>query len=113
SFVATGRSAASLVRRTPVLLLILAISASWGAWSEAYDRLGLAHLIRDIDLPSFGGFSYVLWFGAIAAASLVLSLLVATRLNARLERASRRTVTRTLLIANVALIVTVWAFALA
>jgi len=52
---ATGRAGARLVRRTPVLLLILAISAFWGAWSEAYDRLGEAHVIRDVGLPSFVG----------------------------------------------------------
>ena len=31
-----------------MLLLILAISASWGAWSEGYDRLAEAHVIRDV-----------------------------------------------------------------
>ncbi len=110
---ATGRAGAGLVRRTPVLLLLLGISAFWGAWSEAYDRLGEAHVIRDVGLPSFAGLSFVVWFGVISAASLLLSLLVARPANRRLARAGRQTVTRVLLVADVALVGTVVAFGLA
>jgi MFS transporter, DHA3 family, tetracycline resistance protein len=110
---ATGRAGARLVRRTPVLLLILAISAFWGAWSEAYDRLGEAHVIRDVGLPSFVGLSFVVWFGVISAASLFLSLLVARPANRRLEHAQRQTITRVLLFADIALIAIVVVFGLA
>jgi len=113
TFLATGRAGARLVRATPILLLIVAITFFWGAWSEAYDRLGEAHLIRDVGLPSFAGFSFVVWFGVIAAASLLLALLVARPVNRRLEHASRLTVTRVLLFANAALVGTVMVFGLA
>ena len=113
AMVATGRAGARLVRRTPVLLLILAISAFYGAWSEAYDRLGEAHVIRDVGLPSFAGLSFIVWFGVISAASLLLSLLVARPANRRLEHAPRQTITRVLLFADVALIATVAIFGLA
>jgi DHA3 family tetracycline resistance protein-like MFS transporter len=113
AFTATGRAGARLVRQTPVLLLIIAITASWGAWSEAYDRLGEAHILRDVGLPSFAGFSFVVWFGVISAASLLLSLLVARPANRRLATAERRTVTRILLFADIALIGAVAVFALA
>src|SRR5439155_15298966 len=113
SFTTTGRAGARLVRQTPVLLLILAITASWGAWSEAYDRLGEAHIIRDVGLPSFAGFSFVVWFGVISAASLLLALFVARPANRRLQNAPRQTVTRVLLFADVALIAGVTVFALA
>ena len=109
----TGRSGAKLVRRTPVLLLILAISASWGAWSEGYDRLADAHVIRDVGLPSFAGFSFIVWFGVISAASLVLAIFVARPVNRRLEHAGQLTVTRALLALNGALIATVVVFGLA
>ena len=64
-------------------------------------------------MPDFGGLSYIVWFGVIAAASLVLSLLIAQPVNRRLEAAPRQTVTRVLLFANIALIATVITFALA
>jgi DHA3 family tetracycline resistance protein-like MFS transporter len=109
----TGRSGARLVRRTPVLLLILAISAFWGAWSEAYDRLAQAHVIRDVHLPHFAGLSFIVWFGVISAASLLLSLAVARPANRRLAHAGRQTVTRVLLAADVALVATVVVFGIA
>lgn len=113
TMVGTGRAGARLVRRTPVLLLILAISAFWGAWSEAFDRLGEAHVIRDVGLPSFAGLSFIVWFGVISAASLLLSLLVARPANRRLSEAPRQTITRVLLFADLALIATVVVFGLA
>jgi hypothetical protein len=109
----TGRTGARLVRQTPLLLLILGISASWGAWSEGYDRLSEAHIIRDVGLPSFFGLSFIVWFGLIYAASLLLSIFVARPANRRLEQAEPATVTKTLLVLNAALIGTVVAFGLA
>ena len=113
SMVATGVAGASLVRRTPVLLLILAITACWGAWSEAFDRLSEAHIIRDVGLPHIAGVSFVVWFGVISAASLLLSLAVARPLNRRLSDAPRQKVTRVLLVCNVILIGAGVVFALA
>ena len=109
----TGRTGARLVRQTPLLLLILGISASWGAWSEGYDRLSEAHIIRDVGLPSFFGLSFIVWFGLIYAASLLLSIFVARPANRRLEQAEPATVTKTLLLLNAALIGTVVVFGLA
>ena len=109
----TGRTGARLVRQTPLLLLILGISASWGAWSEGYDRLSEAHIIRDVGLPSFFGLSFIVWFGLIYAASLLLSIFVARPANRRFGQAEPATVTKTLLLLNAALIGTVVVFGLA
>jgi DHA3 family tetracycline resistance protein-like MFS transporter len=92
----TGKAGALLVRATPVLLLIMAISAFAGAWSEGWDRLNEAHLLRDVGLPSFLGTGSVVWFGVIAVCGIALSIAVARPANRRLESASRRTVTRVL-----------------
>jgi MFS family permease len=109
----TGRTGARLVRQTPLLLLILGISASWGAWSEGYDRLSEAHIIRDVGLPSFFGLSFIVWFGLIYATTLLLSIFVARPANRRLEQAEPATITKTLLVLNAALIGTVVVFGLA
>ena len=111
--VRTGLTGARLVRRRPLLLLILAISASWGAWSEGYDRLSDAHLLRDVGLPSFFGLSFVVWFGLISAASLLLAIFVARPANRRLEQVGQLTVTWVLLALDVVLIVSVVLFGLA
>jgi DHA3 family tetracycline resistance protein-like MFS transporter len=109
----TGLTGARLVRRRPVLLLILAISASWGAWSEGYDRLSDAHLLRDVGLPSFFGLSFVVWFGLISAASLVLAIFVARPANRRLEQVGQLTVTWVLVVLDIVLIASVVVFGLA
>ena len=111
--VRTGLTGARLVRRRPLLLLILAISASWGAWSEGYDRLSDAHLLRDVGLPSFFGLSFVVWFGLISAASLLLAICVARPANRRLEQVGQLTVTWVLLALDVVLIASVVLFGLA
>jgi DHA3 family tetracycline resistance protein-like MFS transporter len=111
--VRTGLTGARLVRRRPLLLLILAISASWGAWSEGYDRLSDAHLLRDVGLPSFFGLSFVVWFGLISAASLLLAIFVARPANRRLEQVGQLTVTWVLLALDVVLISSVVLFGLA
>jgi len=111
--VRTGLTGARLVRRRPLLLLILAISASWGAWSEGYDRLSDAHLLRDVGLPSFLGLSFVVWFGLISAASLLLAIFVARPANRRLEQVGQLTVTWVLLALDVVLIASVVLFGLA
>jgi len=111
--VRTGLTGARLVRRRPLLLLILAISASWGAWSEGYDRLSDAHLLRDVGLPSFFGLSFVVWFGLISAASLLLAIFVARPANRRLEQVGQLTVTWVLLGLDVVLIASVVLFGLA
>lgn len=111
--VRTGLTGARLVRRRPLLLLILAISASWGAWSEGYDRLSDAHLLRDVGLPSFFGLSFVVWFGLISAAALLLAIFVARPVNRRLEQVGQLTVTWVLLALDVVLIASVVLFGLA
>lgn len=113
SMARTGQTGARLVRRTPVLLLLLSVAAFWGAWSEAYDRLWEANMLRNVGLPSFAGFSYVVWFGLIAAVSLGLIILVARPLNRRLEQAGQAVVTKFLLGLDVLLIVSVAVFGLA
>ena len=109
----TGRAGALLVRTTPVLLLIMAISAFSGAWSEAWDRLNEAHLLRDVGLPSFLGSGSVVWFGVIAVCGIALSIVVARPVNRRLELAPRRTVARVLVTLDIVLMGAAVVFALA
>src|SRR5205807_8928165 len=92
-----------LVRTTRVLLLIMAFSAFAGAWSDGWDRLNEAHLLRDVGLPSFLGAGSVVWFGVIAVCGIALSIAVARPVNRRLEHVSRRTVTQVLLALEAAL----------
>ena len=92
----TGRTGARLVRSRPVLLAILGIAAFGGMWSESYDRLWQAHVIRDVGLPSVGGFEPVVWFGIFGIVGLLLAIAVARPLGRRLVDVPREQLARTL-----------------
>jgi len=44
-----------LVRVHPALLTIFGIGLFYGLYSEGYDRLSMAHVLKDMTLPSLGG----------------------------------------------------------
>lgn len=73
----TTREARQLVRRQPILLLLLGIALFYGLYSEGFDRLWTAHLMQDFGLPWFDKVDPVLWFGMIRAVLLVASLTAA------------------------------------
>lgn len=110
--VATARAGARLVCRTPLLVLVLGISAAWGASSESFDRLWEAHFLTEIGLPDIG-VDTVVWFGIIGVASLLVSLLVSTWLIRRLEHLNRAAMARVLLGFNIGLLAALVVFALA
>lgn len=70
----TLRQGVRLVRRSPVLLTILAIAAFAGMSSEGFDRLNVAHFLQDFTVPPFGPLNPVVWFGAMSAMATLLSL---------------------------------------
>jgi DHA3 family tetracycline resistance protein-like MFS transporter len=100
----TGRTGARLVRSRPVLLAILGISAFGGMWSESYDRLWQAHVIRDVGLPSLGGFEPVVWFGLFGIVGLLLAIAVARPLGRRLVDVPREQLARALFRLDVVLV---------
>ena len=97
----------------PALLAILGIAAFAGMWSEGYDRLWQAHFLEDVGLPSVGGLDPVVWFGVLAAVTVVLSLVVAQPLGARLEHAGREALARHLFWFDAILLVSAVGFGLA
>jgi DHA3 family tetracycline resistance protein-like MFS transporter len=109
----TVRDGGRLIRARPILLLIVAITFFGGMWSEAVDRLWEAHFLLDVGLPGFAGLDPIVWFGVMAAGSLLLALLVAQPLVPRFERAGRRGMARTLLVLDANLIIGTLAFAFA
>ncbi len=66
-----------VVRSRPMIIGFVTISIVFGAYAEAFDRLGDAHFLIDFNLPSRGNLDPVVWFGIISAGSQVLSFVVA------------------------------------
>ncbi|MFC3745386.1 MFS transporter [Paenibacillus sp. GCM10012306] len=67
-------SGAGMIRRHPVLLMLLLVTVFSGAASEGYDRLWQAHLITDIGFPAGITASVAVWVGLISLLSTLVSL---------------------------------------
>ncbi len=63
-----------LVRSRRALVTVLLVGLFFGLYSEGFDRLWTPHLLRDVGLPALGIVKPVVWFGAIAIATQILSL---------------------------------------
>ena len=63
----TTRDGVRLIRRRPILLTFLGITLLYGAFSEGFDRLQVAHLVDNFRFPALGSFQPVVWFGIISA----------------------------------------------
>ncbi|MGH3094078.1 MAG: MFS transporter, partial [Gaiellaceae bacterium] len=113
SMARTARHGGRLVRARPVLLLIVGIAFFGGMWSESVDRLWEAHFLVEIGIPELAGLDPIVWFGILNAGTLLLALAVAQPLVRRFERAGTRTMARTLLGLDAALIAGTLTFAFA
>lgn len=82
-------------------------------WSEGFDRLWEAQLLREVGVPRLAGLDPVVWFGILSAGALLLALAVAQPLVRRFERADRAAMARSLLALDAVLIAGTLAFALA
>ena len=110
---ATARDGAGLIRRTPILLLVLGIFVFTGAFEEGFDRLWEAQLLLEVGLPELGPLGDVAWFGILAAATLVLSFAVAGPLVRRVEAFDNARLARLLLVLHGVLMLCALGFALA
>jgi DHA3 family tetracycline resistance protein-like MFS transporter len=110
--VETARAGGRYVRRAPVLLLLVGITLIGGIGAEAFDRLKEAHFIRDVGLPSAGGFEPIVWFAGFSVVSMVFGFFVLGRLQKRFERVGTDGLARLLLAATALVIVGLLAFAL-
>lgn len=85
----------------------------FGTFSEGYDRLGAAHLLRDFAFVESTGFSAVVIFGAMAAAGTLLAIGVVALAERFVDTNSARQLALALSMATTFIILCVVTFALA
>jgi len=88
------------VRRSRLIVIILAITVVWGLSGEGIDRLNQVHFLRDVGLPNFAGLSPVLWFGVISGGSTLIGIATTRTLRRHLDLQDHRQVTRMLFAAT-------------
>lgn len=109
----TARQGGSLIRRSPLLLLIAAIAFVLGASDEGFDRLWEAQFLVEVGVPGFGGLDQVVWFGVLAAGATLLAILVAQPLARRLSALGPAAMAKTLLVSDALRVLALLAFAFA
>jgi len=109
----TGAQGGRLIRRRPMLLLIVGIAFFVGMWGEGFDRLWEAHFLVDVGVPGFGDLDPIVWFGVLNAGVLLLAIFVAHPLRRRFESLDRIGMTKMLLLCDALMIVGTLAFAFA
>lgn len=109
----TLTAGAKMVRARPTLLAILGIGLFFGLYSEGYDRLGDAHLLKSFALPDFGPLQPVAWMGLIGIIGGLLAILAARVMEKRLDMTRSRSLGRASFALSGLMIASLIAFALA
>ena len=109
----TARQGGTLIRRNPLLLMIVGIGFFLGMSDEGFDRLWEAHFLLDVGVPGFAGLDQVVWFGILAAGATLIAILVARPFSTRLAAQGPAGMARTLLVLDALRVVGLLAFAFA
>jgi MFS transporter, DHA3 family, tetracycline resistance protein len=69
----TFRAGTRVIRASPVLLMLVAVTLLFGAFSESYDRLWTPHLLNNVSFPLISGVALpeVIWFGMLSMVGLL------------------------------------------
>ncbi|HVU12872.1 MAG TPA: MFS transporter [Phototrophicaceae bacterium] len=102
-----------LIRLRPTLLTLAAVTLVLGLYSEGYDRLWQAHLLRDFTLPALDSLSPVVWFGIINIVTMLLAALANEIVRRRLNMNQQRALAAVLIAAHAAMVAALLILALA
>jgi MFS transporter, DHA3 family, tetracycline resistance protein len=92
------RSAHRAIVAVPGLVLLFGMTFFAGLWSESFDRLWGAFLLRDIRFPDVAGLHPAMWFSLIACAVAILGLGATEVAKRRTERLGPDSVVGALLV---------------
>ncbi len=101
----------SLVRHSPLLMTVFAITAFYGMASEGFDRLWVKHFFDNLGFPGLWDLEPVVWFGVIRMGYTIIGIGVMEVVRRRIDPSSHRMVSRTLALINVLLVATIVVFA--
>ena len=101
-----------VIRGSAALMLLVAVGVVFGAFSEGYDRLSAAHLLRNLDLEAASGIRPVDAFGAMTALGILASIGVVMLAERFVDTSQTQIIRRVLSGVTIMIIGCVLAFAL-
>jgi DHA3 family tetracycline resistance protein-like MFS transporter len=109
----TFREGVKVMRAKPILLTLTLASLVNGLYSEGYDRLGTAHLVRSIGFPAVFGtqFQEVQWIGAISIVGALIGIGMNEIVRRKVDLNSDAQAARWLIVGTVILSISILAFA--
>jgi MFS transporter, DHA3 family, tetracycline resistance protein len=81
----TFKGGLAQVRMRPALRRVILLGLVFGAFTEGFDRLSVAHMIRDIGVPQVGGLGPQVWLGGLMMIEGLIVMVVLGRIGGRLE----------------------------
>ncbi len=108
----TFMSGINVVRHSSTLLLLMVVGIVFGTFSEGYDRMSTAHLLRNFQFESVVGLAPVVVFGMMTAVGILLSIALISLAERRVDTGQARQLARALSAATLAIAAAVLCFAL-
>ena len=102
-----------LVRKSNVLLVIIAAGAMYGIFSEGFDRLWTPFMLQSFAFPALVNIKPVVWFGIISMAATLLAVVITESFRRKINSSNHRSTVKALFFVNLLLVVSVAGFALA
>lgn len=102
-----------VMRGKPLLMLLVGVGVILGAYSEGFDRLWTAHVLKDVGLPAAPALQDAVWIGLMRIAGLLASAALVGVARRRLNQDSDVAVSRRLTLLSSAWWLALIAFALA
>ena len=108
----TFQAGLSAIRTRPVLKIILWAGVLFGFYSEAFDRLWVAHLMTDIGFPTWIELSPVAWIGMINLSGMLLTAAALAILRKRVDTSRGASIAQAMLLLTGLLVISLGGFAL-
>jgi len=109
---ASFKEGISVIRGSPTLLLLMVVGVVYGTFSEGYDRLAAAHLLRDFPFRESTGVEPVFAFGVMTAIGVLLSLLLVRYAETKVDTDNAKVIAQWLSVSTLLIVVFVLLFAL-
>lgn len=101
AMIETMKDGLNVIKKKPILILLLGVGIFTGAASEGFDRLWEAHFLDAFTFPKIGITSTVVWFGIINFVASLLSIIATEIYKRKVDTNNHKLLTKSLVILSI------------